>query len=523
MKKILVLIMFVCMTLLVSCDNSGIQKNKYSFELDVVASPLRESIVFDYTLEDEENLLKNSEVSYSVSEKGSKTKIKSGTLTVKAEDGTGSVTVSSLTANTTYVATFTTGYKGKKVLLVEKEVTTSTKGTESDPYLITTATELKNAVTNDRLAYFELANDIDFNGEYIAPMCKASSTFGGHFNGKGYTIKNFKTGSLDSATSLSGTAYAGLFGYIGGKGVVENVNFDGVELYLTRSSSANVAIVAGYNCGKIDRVNITNSKVYFKGSSNKDYYVGMVAAYNADHASVTNCNVECDIELTTTTGSFIVGGVVGYNEAEAELPVRNIVDNCTFKGSINVTTSGTATSKIEMAIGGIIGRNFSTVKNCTSNATVAVKLETKKASTNSEDKTDIKEYRVLVGGIAGHNVNDSSVINNCNATASFDVDAKYAANVYVGGLVGQNGARKDSGAEVNNCSYTLTADASNTLHVLNHTADATVNAGLFGNNLAYANGNKTSDHSFTVNYYHFVEDTLELETTETINVEEITE
>ena len=100
-----------------------------------------------------------------------------------------------------------------------------------------TPQDLKNKLANDRTACFELTNDIDLNGEYISPIFKASTTFNGTFDGKGYKIKNYKTGTKDSTTSLSGTAYAGLFGYIGAKGVVKDVTFENAELYLSRSSS----------------------------------------------------------------------------------------------------------------------------------------------------------------------------------------------------------------------------------------------------------------------------------------------
>ena len=114
MKKILVLIMVAFMAILVGCKSDGLQKNKYSFDLEVNVTALRESLVFDYTLVDEDDLLKNSEVSYKVVNKKTEASVKTGTLTV-GEKGTGSVTVSSLTASTTYIATFTTGYKGKNI------------------------------------------------------------------------------------------------------------------------------------------------------------------------------------------------------------------------------------------------------------------------------------------------------------------------------------------------------------------------------------------------------------------------
>lgn len=528
MKKILVLIMVVFMAVLSSCDNNDLKENKYSFDLTLEEmSTLRESLVFDFVLSDEDNLLKNSEVSYTVVEKETEKTVKSGTLTI-ASDNKSTLTVSGLTADTTYDVTFTAGYKGKNILLMKKEITTSNLGTAEHPYEISNVTDLKNFIANDRTASFKLTKDIDLEGKFITPICKSSSTFSGTFDGNGYAIKNFKTGTAENPTSLSGTAYGGLFGYVSAKGTIKNLKFDGVELYLSRSSSASIAVVAGYNAGVIDNVDITNAKLYFKGSSYRDYYVGSVVAYNADHGTVKNCDVECDIELTTTTGNFIAGGIIGYNESEAELPIRNIVEDCTYKGKISLTSSGTATQKIEIALGGIAGRNYSTIRNCSAEVDFVVKAETSKASSNEEDLTEIKDYRVLVGGVAGHNVSDSALLANCNVTASFDVEAKYAGKVYVGSLLGQNGARENSKASIKNCAYTLPTDAVNKVSALNHTADATVNCGLIGKDLATQSGLTTNAHSFTVEYYHYVKDdadknVLELETTETINVVEISE
>lgn len=524
MKKILVLIMVAFITVLVGCKSDGLQKNKYSFDLEVDVTELRESLVFNYTLVDEDDLLKNSEISYKVVNKETEASVKTGTLTI-SDKGEGSATVSSLTAATTYIATFTTGYKGKNILLVEKEVTTTNEGTLENPYKISTAQDLKNKLGNDRTAAFELTNDIDLNGEYISPIFKASTTFNGTFDGKGYKIKNYKTGTKDSTTSLSGTAYAGLFGYIGAKGVVKNVTFEGAELNLSRSSSANASIVAGYNCGTIDNVDVVDSKLFFRGSSDKVYYVGIIAGYNADHASVKNCDVDCDIELETTTGSIVAGGVIGYNESETELPIRNIISDCTFTGSISVVSSGNIKSSgtVEMAIGGIAGRNYSSILSCEATASITVKLESKKDSSSQEDATAIENYRVLVGGLVGQNVSDSAILDNSTATVSFDVEAKYASKVYVGGVAGQNGARDGSRALITNCTYKLPTDATNKLSVLNHTALGSVAANVIGNDLAHQSGVKTDAHTFTIDYYKFVEETLELDKTETINVAAITE
>ena len=142
---------------------------------------------------------------------------------------------------------------------------------------------------------------------------------------------------------------------------------------------------------------------------------------------------------------------------------------------------------------------------------------------SEEDATAIENYRVLVGGLVGQNVSDSAILDNSTATVSFDVEAKYASKVYVGGVAGQNGARDGSRALITNCTYKLPTDATNKLSVLNHTALGSVAANVIGNDLAHQSGVKTDEHTFTIDYYKFVEETLELDKTETINVAAITE
>ncbi|MDY2696587.1 MAG: hypothetical protein SOV27_05450, partial [Eubacteriales bacterium] len=86
-------------------------------------------------------------------------------------------------------------------------------GTSSNPYLISSSTDLKNLSTNVNNSttyldkYFAMTTNIDLGGQKFTPIGKNSSyPFKGIFDGKGFTISNIKI--TESSNS------AGIFGYV---------------------------------------------------------------------------------------------------------------------------------------------------------------------------------------------------------------------------------------------------------------------------------------------------------------------
>ena len=125
---------------------------------------------------------------------------------------------------------------------------------------------------------------------------------------------------------------------------------------------------------KLENVNITGS-----------YYVGGVVGYNS--GSVTACTSSGSV-----SGSYYVGGVVGGN--------FGTVTACTSSGSV----SGS------IYVGGVVGDNYGTVTACTASGSV-------EGSSN-------------VGGVVGYN--SSGSVTACTSSGSVE------GSIDVGGVVGDN-------------------------------------------------------------------------------------
>ena len=125
---------------------------------------------------------------------------------------------------------------------------------------------------------------------------------------------------------------------------------------------------------KLENVNITGS-----------YYVGGVVGYNS--GSVTACTSSGSV-----SGSYYVGGVVGGNFGS--------VTACTSSGSV----SGS------IYVGGVVGDNYGSVTACTASGSV--------------------EGRSNVGGVVGYN--SSGSVTACTSSGSVE------GSIDVGGVVGDN-------------------------------------------------------------------------------------
>ena len=154
----------------------------------------------------------------------------------------------------------------------------------------------------------------------------------------------------------------------------------------------------------------TISGLYIKNTSNITDYQGLFGFVGSE-GTVQNLTVD-----GTVSGSWSVGGVVGYNNG-------GTVTGCTF--SVSGTVSG------RMYVGGVVGRNsgtYGSVTNCYNTGEVT-------GSTS--------------GGVVGYN--QSGTVENCYNTGTV------SGSDYVGGVVGSN-----SGS-VKNCYFLKTADVNKNL------------------------------------------------------------
>ncbi|MGN1315851.1 MAG: hypothetical protein ACI4VW_02200 [Acutalibacteraceae bacterium] len=150
----------------------------------------------------------------------------------------------------------------------------------------------------------ELMADISLKGSNFLPI----PTFGGTFEGNGYTITD-----LTVTESLSP---AGLFGIVQENAVIRNLNVSGS---ISPSGDGNLAGgIAGENNGYI--LNCT-----FNGIVNGSNEVGGIAGRNNTDGTIKECAVQGKI-----SGSNMTGGIAGQN--------IGLISSCSNKSHVN--TSG---------------------------------------------------------------------------------------------------------------------------------------------------------------------------------------
>jgi hypothetical protein len=230
-----------------------------------------------------------------------------------------------------------------------------------------------------------------------------NDAFVGSFDGQGYEIR-------DLLIDRPAESNVGLFGVVGGGGVIENVGV--VDGKLTGKDS--VGGLVGQDEG-----NVNNS--YSTGRvTGKDSVGGLVGQ---NEGSVSN-----SYSTGRVTGKDSVGGLVGQNEGSVSnsystgrVTGKDSVGGLAGQNEGNVSNAYSTSSVIgDRIVGGLIGRNEGTVDNSYSIGSVTGKSN--------------------IGGLAGHN---GGTISSSSSTDS--VTGKW----YVGGLVGSN----DATGTVNHTSF----------------------------------------------------------------------
>jgi hypothetical protein len=209
-------------------------------------------------------------------------------------------------------------------------------GTENDPYIIRTASDLANVATyintdvaGYKTAYYRMDEDIDLSGYAnwtpIGSFTSLPITFDGNFNGNGKKIYNLTSSSL----------YGGLFGVVYGK--IYNLGIESGNI-------TSYSIGAGGVCCNLNVGNGLTGEIY--GCYNKaiittsgDYVrAGGIASINGGH--IHDCyNAGA---ITSSASVPMNGGIVGQSVGNG-----TIVD-CYNIGAVSVT-NGTA-------FGGICGQ-----------------------------------------------------------------------------------------------------------------------------------------------------------------------
>ncbi len=241
----------------------------------------------------------------------------------------------------------------------------SGSGTESDPYRLSTAQDIRNMSlrAEDWDKMFVLTSDIDLTAlENYLPPCD----FSGKLDGQGYTITNL---SIQEATS-----YLGLIGCLSEGGILCGVRLDNVTI----SGYRYLGGLVGFSYKSyIDQCSVNGS---IGSSYNQSSHIGGLIGYSFGGV-VERCYSRGTV--AGTTNATYVGGLVGYHYASC------VMDHCYSFSDITVGANANY-------IGGLAGTNCGgDIYNSFSAGQVAAGPNT-----------------VNIGGLIGGNYN-SNVVSNC--------------------------------------------------------------------------------------------------------------
>jgi hypothetical protein len=249
-------------------------------------------------------------------------------------------------------------------------------GTETDPYLISSATHLQQLSANsgDWGKCFRVTADI--SGTSYTPV----TTFTGVFDGDGHSISGF-------SYSTGGDYYGGFFCQVSGaSAAVRNLIIAAPAVNVPNKSYVG-AVAGGLMGGRIEDCRVTG------GSITGQSYVGGIVGINSQ-GTVADCNCSAAV-----SGRGDVGGLVGLNDTSS------YVTGGAMSGQVSAT---------DPYCGGVIGQNWGTVTEC-------------RVSGNVLGLT-------YVGGLVGESgaTSASGQIWRCLALG------QVSGTSYVGGLVGRN-------------------------------------------------------------------------------------
>lgn len=214
-------------------------------------------------------------------------------------------------------------------------------GTEADPWLISTADDLKTlagTVNNGedyKDQYFIITDDIDLQNVSWTPIGDGTNDFCGTFDGQGNTIFNVAIGTVEDPLQAE---VFGLFGSL--SGTIQNLNLDtlsinGLPAFSSPYLIAYAGALVGYAGGVIENCHSTNASVIIHTPSDsamyKMYGIGGLMGYAARGSQISECSVSGSIkDLTGIDG--MVGGFIGgmgetatikYSRADVALNVKS--------------------------------------------------------------------------------------------------------------------------------------------------------------------------------------------------------
>ena len=232
------------------------------------------------------------------------------------------------TVSDTLVASFGKNLKKEILLKANPPIPLQGKGSETDPYLISTPEEWNSLASwmessGESLAgsFVKLASDLDFDGKAMASMCGDGLTsFSATFLGNGKTVSN--------AVITTTADYQGPFGTISDKGSVSDVTFD----VTIKSAYLYTGGAAGRVYGSMERVTSLSNV-----SSSKNFTAGIAGLAGAG-ARLSSC-----VNKGTVTASGTATNTAGICSSAEE---GCVFTDCGNEGTVSNTGTGLYTAGV---------------------------------------------------------------------------------------------------------------------------------------------------------------------------------
>ena len=344
---------------------------------------------------------------------------------------------------------YTTGIKIEQVT-DENPGVLEGSGTDDDPYTI-------NSIEDLVFFAYDVTNGNNYEGEYISLGLDLD------FN------------STKSYVDAYRTDYE-IYGYDG-------------ELKTMLTSGEGFKTIGSINDstktfkGNFNGNNNTIINLYIKINSTNETIVGLFANNegNIRNLGVENCSIELD--STGTTGTGMVGGIVGYNRA------TGIIENCFTTGKVIGTTNGT----IAIRLGGIVGNAHGKILSCYSGILIEsyqtgrVSIGGIIGSGNADIENCYNYGNIIVrkassGVVGGITSGGNGIIKNCYNLGDIIINSTESSDIWinVGGIVGE--CYNDINNCYNNCILDINLSNGNIGNFVGILNKGTVEGGYFRNN-----------------------------------------
>ena len=262
-------------------------------------------------------------------------------------------------------------------------------GTEDDPFIITSFSQLNSLDTNNNyLKYsYKLGCDIDASGKTFTPIGNLENPFTGTFDGNNYSIINLDKFEDD-------TSYYGLFSYINGA-TIKNLKFKNSGITTKKRISVGGLIAAKAINSSISNIQVEGGMINVNMDTSQGF--GSIAGV-IKNTSLSN--ISSSSNITVNADCTAIGGLIGMVNSK-ENTDKSYIKESEFLGQININSSIVITP----SLGEIVGRindDYFEMNNLLVRGTINIDC-----SNNQQKCSEIKNSTGYIAGRFINSTNDS--------------------------------------------------------------------------------------------------------------------